>query len=198
MLFFWPELHGFFVEVQKPLRLVFNDVPSHPNFLSNDGDKMYRSKARRQQEFPDFYLPFSGHLAPENRWVALARLVPWALAEEIYHAKLCKDSGQPIVPARVALGALLIKERMGLTDRETVETIQENPYLQFFLGKEEFSQAPPFDASLMVDFRKRFGEEGIQQLVEAIALASLKASFSPRIQEPADLPRAISPATRNV
>jgi len=137
---------------------------------------MYRSTNHHQQEFPDFYLPFSGHLDPENRWVALARLVPWALAEEIYHADLCQDSGQPIVPARVALGSLLVKERLGLTDRETVETIQENPYLQFFIGLEEFSQERPFDASLMVDFRKRFGEEGMQRMAEAIALASLKES----------------------
>jgi len=61
-------------------------------------------------EFPDFYLPFSGHLDPENRWVALAQLVPWELAEQSWfskkagHADLCQDSGQPIVPARVALG----------------------------------------------------------------------------------------------
>jgi IS5 family transposase len=135
---------------------------------------MYRSKHRDQLEFPDFYLPFSGHLDPTNRWIALARLVPWELAEEIYHAELCQDSGQPIVPARVALGALLVKERLGLTDRETVETIQENPYLQFFIGLEEFSQDRPFDASLMVDFRKRFGAGGMQRMAEAIALASLE------------------------
>ena len=135
---------------------------------------MYRSKNRQQLEFPDFYLPFSGYLDPENRWIALARLMPWRLAEEIYHEDLCEDSGAPIVPARVALGALLIKERLGLTDRETVEAIRENPYLQFFIGYEEFSQDHPFDASLMVDFRKRFGEEGMQRIGEAIALASLQ------------------------
>lgn len=134
---------------------------------------MYRSKQHQQLEFPDFYLPFSGQLDPENRWVQLARLVPWELAEAIYHAELCEDFGAPIVPSRTALGALLVKERLGLTDRETVETIQENPYLQFFLGLEEFTQERPFDASLMVDFRKRFGETGIQQIAEAIALASL-------------------------
>jgi len=140
---------------------------------------MYRSKNCQQLEFPDFYLPFSGHLNPENRWIALARLVPWDLAEEIYHAELCEDFGQPIVPARTALGALLIKERLGLTDRETVEAIQENPYLQFFVGLEEFTQERPFDASLMVDFRKRFGEKGIQRMAEAIALASLREAESP-------------------
>ena len=133
---------------------------------------MYRSN-RQQLEFPDFYLPFSGQLDPKNRWVKLAKLVPWGLAEEIYHADLCEDFGAPVIPARVALGALIIKERLKLTDRETVETIGENPYLQFFIGNGEFSLERPFDASLMVDFRKRFGEDGMQRIAEAIALASL-------------------------
>jgi len=35
---------------------------------------MYRNTNREQLEFPDFYLPFNGHLDPENRWVALAEL----------------------------------------------------------------------------------------------------------------------------
>lgn len=146
---------------------------------------MYHHKNRNQLEFADFYLPFSGHLDPENRWVTLARFVPWQLAEQIYHQDLCEDFGAPIVPARVALGALIIKERLGLTDRETVATIQENPYLQFFIGLEEFTQEKPFDASLMVDFRKRFGEEGIERIAEAIALASLPpAPESTRDEDP--------------
>lgn len=83
------------------------------------GGQMYRSQSSGQLEFPDFYLPFAGQLDPENRWVRLARLVPWALAEEIYLETLCDDFGAPALSARVALGALLIKERLGLTDRET-------------------------------------------------------------------------------
>lgn len=146
---------------------------------------MYRSTNRQQLEFPDFYLPFSGHLDAENRWIRLAKLVPWEQAEEIYHAELSEDSGAPIVPARVALGALLIKERLGLTDRETVEAIQENPYLQFFIGHEEFSQDRPFDASLMVDFRKRFGQEGLQRIGEAIALFVLEET-EPAFETSAD------------
>jgi hypothetical protein len=143
-------------------------------FSGNNGDRMYRSRNRQQREFPDFYLPFSGHLDPENRWIVLARLVPWELAEQIYHEGLCEDFGAPIVPSRTALGALLVKERLGLTDRETVAAIQENPYLQFFIGCEEFTSDRPFDASLMVDFRKRFGEQGIERIGEAIALGSLQ------------------------
>jgi hypothetical protein len=135
---------------------------------------MYRTNSRKQQEFPDFYLPFSGHLDPDNRWIALARLVPWELVDEIYAEALRNDRGAPALPSRLAFGAILIKERLGLTDRETVEAIRENPYLQFFIGNEEFIQSLPFDASLMVGFRKRFGEQGLTQISEAIALASIE------------------------
>jgi IS5 family transposase len=151
---------------------------------------MYRNQNHQQREFPNFYLPFSGQLDPENRWIALARLVPWELGEQIYHGDLCVDFGAPIVPARTALGALLIKERLGLTDRETLEAIRENPYLQFFIGLEEFSPERPFDASLMVDFRKRFGAAGIQQIADAIALAALQpVAREPAVKSSADDPR---------
>ncbi len=79
-----------------------------------------------------------------------------------------------------------IKERLSLTDRETVEAIRENPFLQFFIGLEEFTQDKPFDASLMVDFRKRFGEAGLQQLTEAIALAALPRNESTEVHTEAD------------
>jgi hypothetical protein len=35
---------------------------------------------------------------------------------------------------RMTLGTLVIKEKCGFTDRETVEQITENPYLQYFIG----------------------------------------------------------------
>jgi hypothetical protein len=34
----------------------------------------------------------------------------------------------------MAHGALIIKARLNLTDKELVEQIKENPYLQFFVG----------------------------------------------------------------
>ncbi len=38
--------------------------------------------------------------------------------------------GAPAKSGRLAYGALLIKERLGLTDEETAEQVQENPDLQ--------------------------------------------------------------------
>ena len=53
---------------------------------------------------------------------------------------------------------------MGLTDRETVEQVRENPYLQYFLGYSSFSSVARFDASTLVSFRKRLGIDCIQQM----------------------------------
>jgi len=47
----------------------------------------------------------------------------------------------------LAFGALLIKQRLGLTDEETVEQIRENAYMQFFLGFAGYSVRPIDDGS---------------------------------------------------
>jgi transposase, IS5 family len=46
-----------------------------------------------------------------------------------------KTGGSPAKSSRLALGALILQERLGMTDRELVEQIAENPYLQSLLSK---------------------------------------------------------------
>ena len=52
--------------------------------------------------------------------------------------KSCRWEGQCTArsSARVAVASLIIKEKLTLSDEETVEQIRENPYLQYFLGYE--------------------------------------------------------------
>jgi len=130
---------------------------------------MYRTNNPYQLEFEDFYLPFSGKLRSDNRWVILSKQIPWQEIEQQYSA-LFADSGtgNPAKSARVALGALIIKERLGVTDRETVEQIRENPYLQYFLGLPEYKDEEPFHHSLMTHFRKRFDKDTLAGINESI------------------------------
>jgi len=44
---------------------------------------MYRNDPK-QSEFIDFYMPFGGKLSPDNRWVKLAKIIPWSEIEEAY------------------------------------------------------------------------------------------------------------------
>lgn len=88
-------------------------------------------KDPKQSEFVDFHLPFNGKLSASNRWVKLAELVPWNLIEQCYSENFSRTGmGAPAKSGRIAFGALLIKERLAITDEETVEQIAENPYLQ--------------------------------------------------------------------
>ena len=67
------------------------------------------------------------------------------------------EKGAPAKSFRMALGALIIKEKLGISDRPSVEQIRENPYLQYFIGQLTYSNEPPFDPSLLVHFRQRIG-----------------------------------------
>ena len=99
-------------------------------------------------------------LPKDNRWVKLGDSLPWDRIERIYNKRLNNSvSGAGNKPARVIIGALLIKHKMNLSDRETIQMISENPYMQYMLGLPEFTTRPVFDPSLFVTIRKRLGDE---------------------------------------
>ena len=53
--------------------------------------------------------------------------------------------------------------------REVVAQIQENPYLQYFLGYEEYCYRQVFDPSLLVTIRKRLDRAAIAELTRVVA-----------------------------
>ena len=121
---------------------------------------------------------FGEGLDPTNRWMVLKDLVPWDEIErssDEFDSADERTGGRPTIPLRVALGALIIKEALRLTDRETVAQIQENPYLQAFLGFASYSSAKPFDASSLVHFRKRIGSELVDAL-NRVVVAQFQSS----------------------
>ena len=130
---------------------------------------MYRYN-QKQLGFEGFDLPFGGKLRSDNRWIKLAKFIPWDEFESDYAKAASKSNlGPPAKSVRVALGALIIKERLGTSDEETVEQIRENPYLQYFLGYKEYRDEQPFDPSMFVYFRKRFSKTVLSRLNETIS-----------------------------
>ena len=125
---------------------------------------MYRKTNEFQDKAENFEMPFGGKLSQENRWVKLAELIPWQDFEAEYADNFSQNMGAPAKPFRMALGAEIIKEKLGISDKETVEQIKENPYLQYFLGLSEYSNEAPFEASMMVHFRKRLYEQVREKL----------------------------------
>ena len=144
---------------------------------------MYRIAPASQQSVNQFHHRFEGKLSSENRWVTLAQLVPWDEFESEYAQQFSSTQGAPAKLFRVALGSLIIKERLGTSDEETVEQIRENPYLQYFLGFDEYTNTPPFEASLLVHFRKRIplsvvGRVNEHMVQRAIEQATVNSDLS--------------------
>jgi len=77
----------------------------------------------------EFELPFGGRLSADNRWVKIAQIIPWDEFESEYAVNFPAEKGTPATSFRRALGALIIKGKLGISDRETVEQIRENPYI---------------------------------------------------------------------
>lgn len=132
----------------------------------------------------DFVLPFEGKLDVNNRWVKLAKIIPWERIEMDYADLFPSNTGTVAKPLRMALGSLIIKERCGFSDREAVEQIAENPYLQYFIDLEKYQIEPPFDSSLMVFFRKRLDQKVIKKINELICQKGKPKA--PKHKEPKD------------
>lgn len=129
---------------------------------------MIRYTPTSQLSITGFETPFAQQLSADNRWVILAGMIPWDKLAAVYYKKMRADFGAPKLSARLLIGAVIIKHMLNIDDREVVEQIRENIYLQYFVGLSSFQTAAPFDASLMVSIRKRLGKEAMGELNELI------------------------------
>lgn len=120
---------------------------------------MIRYKSVKQLSFEEFKTPFQIQLDKGNRWVKLGNILPWDELAEIYYQGMDKTKGQPALDARIAIGALIVKHKLKLDDRETIETIRENMYIQYFLGLSQYTIEDVFDRSLFTTLRYRMGAD---------------------------------------
>jgi transposase, IS5 family len=104
--------------------------------------------------------------------VRLAGLIDWSVFEArfgtLYHPHL----GRPGVPIRLMVGLCYLQHAFALSDEAVVEGWVENPYWQYFCGFDYLQLALPIDASSLVRWRQRIGQDGIELLLrETIATA---------------------------
>ena len=141
--------------------------------LNRSRAAMIRSPNPNQLSIADFDWPFLTPLDENNRWVQLSQCIPWQPLTEAYCQGLDQTQGRPTKDARLVIGAVIIKHKLCLSDRETVAQIQENPYLQYFVGLPGFQLAEPFHASLLVKIRKRMGA-AVFKAFESAIIASVE------------------------
>ena len=108
-------------------------------------------------------------LKEDNIWVRLANVIPWSDLEARYAKTFSTvKRGRPGINARIALGALIIQALLNTTDEMTVAHIEQNPYLQYFLGLESYTTEPIIESSLLTRIRQRISAEDWQAINELV------------------------------
>lgn len=120
---------------------------------------MIHYTSQYQTQFEEFSNLCQLQLDPGNRWIQLGHLLPWDHMVAIYRKKFSPHLGSPAINPRWVIGAFIIKHKLTLSDEETLQSISENPYMQFFLGLKTYHPKPLFAPSLFVEFRKKLGEQ---------------------------------------
>lgn len=128
-----------------------------------------------QLSFESFGCGNSTPISPDNDWVKLANLMPWADLDKAYQLEFPKNSGRAAKPFRMLYGAGLIQQRTGLTDRGVVEAIRDTPAYQYFIGMNEYKAEAPFSYSSLSHFRKRIAD--ISELIRNIINDSVRAKI---------------------
>jgi len=136
------------------------------NITGKGAKIMYKPIDKLQHSFLDFNQPMGLHMNPDNRWIKMAGRIPWDEFEIKYDSLFPSGTGNVAKPLRMALGALIIQTKFQYADRELVEQITENPYLQYFIGLPGYQEEPPFDASTLVLLRKRISAEMLMEANE--------------------------------
>ncbi len=135
---------------------------------------MYKSVDQVQITFIDFNQPFGLEMNPENRWIKMADKIPWGHFEKKYAALFPSDTGNVAKPLRMALGSLIIQTKYGFSDMELVEQLTENPYHQYFIGLPGYQKTAPFEASVLVAFRKRISAEMLMEANEYLLESAIQ------------------------
>jgi transposase, IS5 family len=131
---------------------------------------MVRYQSSAQLQF--FKTPFDQQLDNDNRWVQLSNQLPWDKLVKIYNNKLRSDFGAPGIDARKIIGALIIKHKLRLSDREVIEMIKENMYMQYFVGFSSFTTKEIFHHTEFVHIRRRLSETDFNLMTEELMRAA--------------------------
>jgi len=133
-----------------------------------------------QLSFVNFNTTCGMQLDVDNEWIQKASWLPWRAWESLYEAMFPSHTGNVARSARMVIGSFIIQMRMGLSDRDLVEQIRQNPYYQYFIGLDAFQHDAPFSPTALVEWRKRIGVEFLIKINDLLCDATPAPRLSKR------------------
>ena len=104
-------------------------------------------------------------LSHQHPLFQLSNKINWERFENAFSPLYCSTNGRPAHPIRLMCGLLILKHLRNVSDEMVVFQWSENAYYQYFCGGLEFMPKQPCDASELVHFRNRIGEEGMELIL---------------------------------
>ena len=104
-------------------------------------------------------------LSHQHPLFQLSNKINWESFENAFSPLYCNNNGRPAHPIRLMCGLLILKHLRNVSDEMVVFQWSENAYYQYFCGGLEFMPKQPCDASELVHFRNRIGEEGMELIL---------------------------------
>jgi len=137
--------------------MIFRTHPPKTVHFAKERLPVYRAKDRKTQAlFPELF-PFGGKLDEHNRWLRIEKLIPWEDLELEYGRAFSTDFGRPAKDAQLVVGLLLLKHMTGLSDRDLIAEVLENPYMQAFCGFRSMATEETLEASTLSKIRAKLG-----------------------------------------
>jgi IS5 family transposase len=113
----------------------------------------------------------------------LAEWIDWSQFDAAIDACYAEDIGRPGVNTRLMVGLVYLKHAFDESDESLVARWVENPYWQFFCGRQYMQHELPIDPSSLSKWRKRVGAERLEKLLEA----TIQTALAMKALRPQDL-----------
>lgn len=109
-----------------------------------------------------FYSTFEEQLNRSHPLYKLANAIDWNQFDDAFTKHYSPLMGAPAKPIRLMVSLLILKQLRNLSDESVVEQWAENSYYQYFSGQKCFACSEPCEATELVHFRNRIGEQGME------------------------------------
>jgi|ERR1700742_2256020 len=120
----------------------------------------------------------------EHPLVKLTEAIDWEALEREFGQFYVEEIGRPGIPIRVMAGLHYLKHLYNESDERVVEKYVENPYWQYFCGREYFEHELPCHPTALVKWRKRVGSKGIEKMfAETVMTAKRTRQLKPQEME---------------
>ena len=125
-------------------------------------------------------MPFGGELDITNRWIVFGEIVPWDELNALYLSHFSRVGGLLLKPCRLILGLMIGKHILKMSDRQIVGHFHENPYFQYFCGRDTFMTAAHgrvIHPSLLTKRRSRLGKDYFAKFDREVLLVLVKSGL---------------------